>query len=1130
MKEHKIKEFKPTSWSIDNKMSIYLLIFIISIFGIWNYNTIPKEQFPEIVIPTIIVNTIYPGTSPNDMENLISRPIEKNIKSISGVKKITSNSIQDFSTIVVEFNTGIDVTQAKQKVKDAIDKTKSSLPNDLPADPSAMEIDISEIPIMYLNISGNYPLDRLKKYAELLQDRIESLKEITRVDIVGALSREIQINVDMYKMQMSACTFTDIERAISAENVTISGGTVDLQGMTRSIRVTGEFKDIETIKNLNFKSSGGALLKLSDIAEVVDSFKKQESFARLDNKNVITLNVVKKGGQNLLDASDQIKDIIAELKESKLPSDLDITISGDQSRLTRTTLADLNNTIIIGFILVTVILMFLMGLTNAFFVGLAVPLSMAIAYIVMPGFDFTMNMLVMFSFIFSLGIVVDDAIVVIENTHRIFNQHQGKMKISQAAKLAAGEVFVPILSGTLTSLAPFFPLLFWPGTVGSFMYYIPATIIITLTASLFVAYIINPVFAVRFMKHENDEEKPAPSKIFKNALIIVSLSIPFYAFKVWGIGNFIIFIGVLYIFHMFWGQFILLNFQEKIIPGILKRYENLLRWTLKKKNPYWLMLSLLALFFFTFFIMGIKKPPVVFFPNNEPNNLFVLVKMPVGTSVSVTDSVTSLVEKKVNEVLGKNNPIVESVITNVALGASNNQFDFGTITPNQGKVTVNFVDYANRKGQNTSEYLDLLSQSVKNIPGAEISVEKQKMGPPTGKPVNIEISGENLDALIETSIHLKQYLDSINIKGIELLKSDFEQGKPEIIIDIDRDRANREGIMTGQVGGELRTAVYGKEITKFREGEDQYPVQLRYSEDTRENVDKLLNHRITYRDMNTGQLRSIPLSSVAKIRYQNTFGGIKRYNLKRVITLSSDVNSNYTANEVVAKINEVLPRFHKGEGIDIKLTGEREDQEETMGFLSKAMVLALLLIFFILITQFNSFGKSFIIISEVLFSIIGVLLGFILFDMTISIIMTGLGLVALGGIVVRNGILLVEFTDVLKERGLKTREAIVQGGKTRITPVLLTASATIIGLIPLAIGLNIDFVGLFSSFSPHIHIGGDNVMFFGPLAWTIVFGLTFATFLTLIMIPVMYYLHHLWKIRIKRKRSNRRYRRLNKAN
>lgn len=1122
MKKHITKEFKPTSWSIDNKLSIYVMVFIIAVFGYWNYNTLPKEQFPEIVIPTIIVNTIYPGTSPNDIENLITRPLEKNIKSASGVKKINSNSIQDFSTIVVEFNPDVDVPAAKQKIKDAVDKTKSDLPNDLPADPSVMEIDISEIPIMYINLSGNYPLEQLKDYAEMLQDNIETFREITRVDIVGALSREIQINVDMYKMQMAACTFSDIERAVSSENVTISGGSVDLHNSSMTLRVTGEFKDTEAIRNIHFNSSSGAPMRLGDIAEITDTFRKQESFARLDNNNVITLNIVKKSGQNLLIASDKIKEVISEYKEKKFPEDLVVSITGDQSHFTRTTLSDLNNTIIIGFILVTIILMFFMGLTNAIFVGLAVPFSMALAYIVMPGIDFTMNMLVMFSFIFALGIVVDDAIVVIENTYRIFSLNQGTMDIKKAAKVAAGEVFIPILSGTLTTLAPFFPLLFWPGVVGKFMHFIPATLIITLTASLFVAYIINPVFAVSFMKPAVNNNIIPHKRIFKRAGILILFSLPFYAMKFTGMANFIVFVSILYVFHIFQGRKIITAFQKKTLPRILSGYESLLRWSIKGKTPYLLVTGLIGLFIFTIFLTAVVKPPVIFFPSGDPNNLFVMIKMPVGTSVNTTDSVTRLVEKKVYDILDKDNPVVESVITNVAMGASNQHFDFGTITPNQAKISVNFVEFSKRNGVNTSDIYNLLSSSVKSIPGAEVSVEKSQMGPPTGKPVNIEIAGENLELLIETSFRLKRFIDSLDIKGIEMLKSDFEQGKPEIIIDIDRNRANAEGIMTGQVGSELRTAVYGKEVTKFREGENQYPVQLRYSEDVRNHIDKLLNHRITYRDMNTGLLRSIPLSSVAKVQYRNSFGGIKRYNLKRVITLSSDVITGYTPNEIVTGIEAALPGFQKSEAVEIKLTGEQEDQQEAMQFLSKAMVLAMLLIFFILISQFNSIGKSVIIISEVVFSIIGVLLGFMIFGMPISITMTGLGIVALGGIVVRNGILIVEFADILRARGNKTRIAVIGSGKTRITPVLLTALSTIIGLIPLAVGLNIDFEGLFSSFEPNIHFGGDNVMFFGPLAWTIIFGLTFATFLTLVMIPVMYYLLHIWNVRYSRRRSNRK--------
>ena len=524
----KYKEFKPTSWAIDNKTSMYVLAFILAAYGFISYSTIPKEQIPEIVIPYIMVNTVYPGTSPADMENFITRPLEKNMKSIEDVKQITSNSVQDFSMIIVEFNTGMDIPEAKQRVKDAVDKTKTDLPNDLPAEPEVGEIDFSQIPIMYINLSGEYSLDNLKQYADKMQDRIETVPEVTRVDIVGALDREIQVDVDMYKMQAAMVTFRDIQNAIAYENMTISGGSIDMEGMSRSVRVVGEFANVDVIKNISLISSSGAVVRLSDIAEIKDSRKKAESFARLAGKNVITLNVVKKSGTNLINAADQIKVIIDEMKENDLPRDLNIVISGDQSYYTNIILKELNNTIIIGFILVTIVLMFFMGLTNAIFVGFSVPLSMALAYIVLPAFDFTLNMLVMFSFIFALGIVVDDAIVVIENTHRIFKKTG--MDITNSAKAAAGEVFVPILSGTLTTLAPFFPLAFWPGVVGKFMYYIPVTLIITLIASLIIAYLFNPVFAVTFMKADEEglEEVRDKKHIYKTGLIIALISAFFF--------------------------------------------------------------------------------------------------------------------------------------------------------------------------------------------------------------------------------------------------------------------------------------------------------------------------------------------------------------------------------------------------------------------------------------------------------------------------------------------------------------------------------------------------------------------------------------------------------------------------
>jgi len=1120
----KIKEFLPTSWAINNKTSIYVLAILISILGLMNYYFIPKEQFPQVVIPYIIVNTPYPGTSPEDIENLVTRPIEKQLKSIADVKKMTSNSVPDYSSIVVEFDPNISIESAKQRVRDAVDKSKTDLPSDLPDQPQILDVDLSEFPVMYINISGNYSLDKLKKYADIAQDKIEGVKEITRVDIVGALEREIQINADIFKMQAARVTFSDIERAVANENLTISGGNMNINGTKNTVRLKGQFIKVETLKDIVVHSSGGAYIKLSDIAEIKDDFKEQESFAHLDGKNVITLNVIKKSGANLLDASDHIKDIVDnELKGKDFPSDLTLTITGDQSRFTRNTLEELNNTIIIGFILVTIVLMFFMGFTNSFFVGLSVPLSMAVAYLVLPGIGFTMNMIVMFGFIFALGIVVDDAIVVIENTHRL---HRKNPDIEIAAKMAAGEVFMPILSGTLTTLAPFFPLAFWPGIVGQFMHYLPVTLIITLFASLFVAYIFNPVFAVSFMQHEYDTETDGKSewrKIRKFMIVVFGISLLFYATKMYGLANFLMLVILLVIAYHYAIRFWIKGFQERLWPSLMDLYERSLRYTLRGNRAVWMLGSMILLFFFTIFLTGIVKPTVLFFPNSDPNNVYVYIKMPGGTDQQVTDSVTRMAEKAVYNILGKNNPDVESIISNVTIGVEEQGFTTAGKPFNKGKISVNFVENKLRTtGKTTTQYMEMMRNEIKDIPGAVITVDKNKMGPPTGKPINIEVTSENLENLVADAYSFRDYLASLRIPGVEELKTDFEMNSPEIIIDIDRDRAMREGLTTGQIGLEIRTALFGKEVSKFKQDEDEYPITLRYRKVTRDNINSLVNLMITYRDMNSGQLRSIPLSTVAKINYSTSYAGIKRLNQKRVITVYSNVISGYSANDIVPKIEKLAAKFNKHEGTSFKLTGEKEDQNETSAFLMKAMIIALGIIFFILITQFGSVSKTIIILSEVIFSIIGVLLGVMMFHMDLVIMMTGLGVVALGGIVVRNGILIVEFCDVMKKRGIKTREAIVMAGKTRITPVVLTAAATMLGLIPLAVGMNINFVTLFTELNPHIYFGGDNVAFWGPLAWTIIFGLSFATFLTLIFVPALYYLDYVIKLKMKRRKNLRR--------
>ncbi len=1113
------KEFKPSSWAIDNKTAIYVLTAIISIMGYFGYQGLPKENFPEVIIPKIFIQTIYPGTSPANMENLVTKQIEKQLKSTNGLKKITSNSYQDASVITAEFNTGIDIKDAKQRVKDAVDKAKQDLPTDLPSDPNIMDINLADMPIMYVNISGDYDLKSLKQYAKDMQDKIEGLKEISGVDVVGALEQEVQINVDLNKMSAAQISFNDIGNAINYENRTISGGTIKMDGLRRTLNVKKEFDNAEQIANLVIKTPTGSSVYLRDIAEVVDGFKEQESYATLFGKNVITLNVKKRSGENLIEASDKINDLIKEMKETSLPKNLTVTITGDQSDQTRVTLHDLINTIIIGFSLVTIILMFFMGAKNAIFVALSVPLSMFIAFITMPAlggmfdFNFTMNMIVLFSFLLGLGIVVDDAIVVIENTHRIFNN--GQVPIVKAAKMAAGEVFLPVLSGTLTTLAPFVPLLFWPGIIGEFMFFLPITLIITLLASLVVAYIINPVFAVDFMEIE-DHEAPNPTfdrGVRKTVIIMGVLAILGYLIA-FGLGNFIVFLILIYLINHFFLTRAISKFQNKIWPAFQEKYVRLLRWAVDR--PRTMLWGTVALFFFSLGLMVVVPPKVVFFPTSDPNFIYVYVSLPIGTDQAATNGVVNSLEKKITQVVGENNKDVSSIITNVTVGVTDPQDEDQGKYTNKGKITVSFVEFGKRTGEATSNYLNKIRDAVKGVAGAEISVAQEQGGPPTAKPISIEITGDNLDSLIKVSENLKKYIVSKRITGIEELKSDFINNKPEIVFDIDRERANREGISSGQIGMDLRTAIFGTEVSKFRDLDEDYEINVRAKEEQRNNLEALKNMKMTYRDMAMGgQIRQVPLSSFANIEYVNTYGGIKRKQQKRIIILSSNVLDGSNPNEVVAEIANEIKSFETPAGVEIKMAGEQEEQMETMAFLGKAMLIALGLILIILVSQFNSISKPLLILSEILFSIIGVILGITIFGMEVSIVMSGIGIVALAGIVVRNGILLVEFTDLMVEQGMSVKEAVIEAGRTRMTPVLLTATATMLGLVPLAVGLNIDFTKLFNEFNPHLYFGGDNVAFWGPLSWTMIFGLSFATFLTLILVPCMYLIADINSKRIK---------------
>ncbi len=1125
----KFEEYKTlgfTNWCVENRTTVYIFTVIITIAGWLVYSNLPKEQFPDIKVPQVYINTVYFGTAPADIENLINKPIEKQLKSLNGVKSVKSNALNDVSVILVEFLPEVNSEVALQRVRDAIDKSKQDLPVKLDAGPTAQNVEFSEFPIMNVNLAGNFPLQKLKDYAEDLQDAFEGLPEISRVDIVGALEREIQINVDLARMQSSGLTFYDIQQAVQGENINISGGELNVNDVRRTLRVKGEFTDVAQMRELQIRTSTGATVRLGDVAQVEDSYEERQDFARLNNKSVVTLNVIKRAGTNLISASEGIEKIIEEYKTNQLPAGLNVIITADQSERTKADIHDLINTVILGFIFVVLVLMFFMGVRDAIFVGLSVPLSTLVAFVCFPlvgpliGSVFTLNTLVLFAFLLGLGIVVDDAIVVIENTHRLFNQHKD-WDIKQAVKAAAGEVFVPVLSGTLTTIAPFFPLLFWPGIVGEFMKFLPITLIITLFASLFVAYVMNPVFAVSFMQRHDDQHGAHVEVNHRKELFKPTISLLVVAFVGYlihrGVGNFFIFLLLLYYFnHFILTPRILVPFQENILPKLQHGYRKLISWVITGYRPVFAVLSAVVLLIISFIAVAIRQPEVVFFPSGEPDYVYIYNVMPVGTDAVVTDKTTKEIERRVFKILADNKAMgaVNSVISNVGKNAGDPFNPDRSDTPHKSKVTIAFVKSVDRNGVSSQAMLEKIRTAVQGIPGTEISVEREQNGPATGKPIQIEISGDDFEPLMKIEKEFREKIKQAGIEGIDQLKSDLITNKPEIIVQIDRIKAEREGISSQQIAGSIRTALFGLEISKFRDSKDEYPIMLRLKPDDRSQIERLLSQEIVYRDMNMGgQLRKVPLSAVANISYSTTYSQINRKNQQRVITLSSDVVPGANANAINLQITQVMNQMELPNGYHIQLGGEQEAQAETTDFLGVAFLGAIMLIYLVLATQFNSAVKPVIIFSTILLSLIGVLLGFSIFNQKFSVIMSGVGIFALAGIVIKNGILLIEFTEELRQRGFPLRRAIIEAGGIRMTPVLLTASAVILGLIPLAVGLTVDFAGFFSDFNPHIVVGGDSAVFWNILAWTIIYGVIFSTVLTLIIVPCLYYINE--KVRMK---------------
>lgn len=1148
-KKNVTRYFKLSNLAVDNRTSVLLLSFLLLFAGMGAYNSMPKENFPEITIPTVRVGIAYPGNSPIKIEQAITKHVEKEINTISGVKEITSTSIDGYSNTMVEFDFDADINKALQEVKDAVDVAKNEFPDDVEdSDITVAEIDFSEIPVLNINLSGdNYSLKSLKKYGEYLEDEIEKLPEISKVEIRGGRDDVVRIKIDKFKMEAIQVSFFDIEEKIERANSTLSGGNLETGGFERAVLLDGEFQSKEDIENLIIKNDHGGIVKLKDVAEVSFEEADRTGYARTDSSNVVvTLEIKKRAGENLLIATDKILEILGEARQT-LPQDLIIETSNDTSRQTRTMVDNLENSIISGVILVVLVLLFFLGLRNAMFVGIAIPLSMLMGFLILSATGNTLNTMVLFSLILALGMLVDNGIVVVENIYR--QMALGKDH-SEAAKQGVGEVAWPIISSTLTTLAAFLPLVFWDDIMGEFMKYLPITLIIVLSSSLFVALVINPVLTSMFMEVQETKKR---SKLSKKQWIIVSvvlvISILLYVVSfISGIpgpedpgtptllwANILMAIVLLILINVYILTPISYRFQNVFLVRLENGYDKLISWALKTWRPYFIFGSMFVLLIFSLWFFGFRRPDVVTFPENIPNYVNIFIELPTGTDMERTDTFTMEVEYIVKDVLEEyyDKGIIESYLTNVGEGTSDPNagmsLDFGS-SSNKAKITVSFVEFQDRllpSGEtiSTDVILNEIRSALDTVPGAKITVDKDPNGPPLGPPIAIEISGDNFDSLIDISARVKELIESSDIQGIEELKSDLDVGKPELRLIPNSEAIGLYGLSNQQVLGTIRTALYGKEVSKFKGidrgfngEEDDIPIELRLKDEYRYDIEDLLSQRVTFRDQADGKVKQVPISAVVTPSYETTYGSVNRKDQDRVVTLYSNVLDGYNLNQIIAQL-EILFSDYDGipEGYDINFSGEKAEQEKSMAFLQTAFLIAVFLIAIILVSQFNSLAKPVIILLSVVFSTIGVFLGIAIFRMDFVVIMTGIGIISLAGVVVNNAIVLIDYTDLVRQRmrsklGFKgdrlPKEVIVdcikEGGKTRLRPVLLTAITTVLGLIPLAIGLNINFFKLFTHLNPEIYVGGDQVIFWGPMSKTIIMGLTFATFLTLVVVPVMY--------------------------
>ena len=1143
------KEFKLSSWAIDNPSVVYVMIGIFFFLGLSAYFDMPREDFPEIKETKIYISTPYPGNTAEDIERLITDPLEDKLKNISNVVEITSTSQEDYAIITVEFDEDISVESAKQKVKDEVDSEKASEDwptfNGAKVEPNVFDLNISEeIAIMNINLTGDYPVEKLKAYGEYLEDLIEDLPQIKKVDIRGAQEKEVEIAVDVYKMMASKVSFNDILQAIGNGNMTLSAGNLVNSGQRRTIRIIGEIETPEALENFIIKSENGAVY-LRDVANIAFKDKEKTTYARKEGQSVVMLEVKKRAGKNMIQAADEIKMIVAQAQDNYLPKDLEVVITNDSSSRTLNQVDDLVNNIIFGILLVVTVLMFFLGFRNALFVGFAIPMSMFMSFVVLSLLGYTLNTMILFGLIMGLGMLVDNGIVVVENVYRLMSEGVPRV---QAAKQGISEIAFPIIISTATTVAAFVPLGLWPGIFGQFMIYFPITLSVVLGSSLFVAIFMNSMLVSKFM--EVGDKELSRKQLIRISLILggFGLFILLFGGAMRGLGTLMILTAAL-----FWAyKYGIKRWSNKFQAGSLVRFENWYERQLKRaltgKNVYWYfgstVLLLISAFIFFGMSVGAGRTNIEFFPSNTPNQIIIYIEYPQGTDIEKTNTITKDIEKRVAEVLNAPeqldngyNFLVEASVSQVGEGAGNPQTDGGSSAemPHRGKITASMREFKYRRGIDTEVLRKKVQETLKGIyPGVAISVEKDENSPSAGYPINIELEGPDYDALIVAAEKMRNFLNTKNIPGIAELKIDVNKGKPAMIVRVDREKAGTLGVAVGQVGMQLRRSLFGEKAGVFKEDGEDYDINVRFKEDLRYNKSALFNQNIIFRDQATGRIKEIPVSAVSTQKNTAAFSAIKHRDGKRVVTVYSGLEPGFTdAQAIVNEIQAQMQNYHAiPEDIRIDYTGQIEEQNKQMAFLMGAFFSGLGLIMLLLIFQFGGISKPLIIMIAIFLSFIGVFYGLILTGWSFVIMMTMVGIISLAGIVVNNGVVLLDYTQLLIDRfkvqhGIEdnqllsqpdVKSVIIKAGKARLRPVVLTAITTVLGLIPLAIGLNIDFFSLFTSLDPKIYIGGDNVIFWGPLAWTVIFGLIVATFLTLIIVPVLFFISYRIKIGLYKSR------------